>query len=166
MPKHENETHEIIRQLAKIELTMGASGPGERFNDLVKRARVLEEHLPPIMHDAAQTRHHDDYLATLQLAVGIDREGRIIFKKAVDCDPAYLLPLIAGLRFQVQSLEGDLTRKLRVTDAELEQFVKPIVDGLKTDDFQQKWDIQRENLPADQGGSRTSQNGNLIIPES
>lgn len=166
MSKHEKEAHSIIRELAQIDLAQ--TQDFNAFGDLVKRARVLEEHLPPIMHDADQVKHHDDYLAVRQVAIAIGRDGRLHTSQRTDSPIEYMIPLMAGSRFKQQQDERELGVTLKLHDAQLEDALKAIADGLETEDFQQRWNTVKDKIPASaggsQGGSRTTKPSNIIVP--
>lgn len=157
--------HTLITDLAGINLASANAEISHQAKDLIKQARVIRDGLGPIERSPESVKHHDDYLATQQLAVCIGYDGQLYTKQQTQCEEAYLIPLLAATQSMVNKLKNSIGTKLNMKPKEVEKWIKPIIDDIESEDFQRLWETSKPDLPVEQGGSRTKGAGQIIVPE-
>ena len=155
---------DLIQTIAQTDLTLSNEQLGSLLRGVVPTARVSLQKIGPITRSAQDAHLHDDYLATQQFAVGIGHDGLLHTKQQTQCPQPYLIPLVAATQAMVNKLKREVAKKLDLEAKQIEDWIRPIINDIESEDFQRLWEQNKPDLPADQGGSRTKGAGKIVVP--
>lgn len=145
---------QLIRDLAEVDL----ADPDMSITKLVADARILVKEIGPKTRSYASVQKHDDYQAVAQLAVAIDREGKLHTNRRLDCEPQAAIPLMAATRNIVRGMDSMAINKTGLSPVDFEDAVNTIDRGMTDEDYHAATRAVDE-------GSRTNDQPDLRISE-
>lgn len=132
---------DLVRDLAAIKLEKFGVGYGESMDelavlrDLVTNARILEKETGPKMRSRSSAQHADDYQAVAQLAIAIDRDGKLLTSRRLDCEPQAAIPLMAAIRNITRGMDTEAAKLVDLSPADYEKAVDIIDRGMLNEDY-------------------------------
>lgn len=129
----------------------------EKIRRLVLSARAARDSAGPVTHAPDKAERADDYLAVVQIALGLGRDGRLYTHHRHDSPKEAVVPLAAALRHIVNQIERDLRGQIGLGKGDFNDLCVVIVRGMEAEDFK---NIRLEIADA----SRTQQAPKIIVP--
>lgn len=137
----------LIRAMATINLDQDDETIARTGREFIKEARVIRDEQGAITRPAGAAEHHDDYKATMQIALAIEDEATLITKRETNSHLDYIPMLIAGLHFQTRQITRTAAQRLGMDERQFQGIIENLVAAIINDAFEEAWERVKDKIP-------------------